>query len=135
MILRRLTSLLVFLALALTSVACDPNEQPNTQTSTSPTATPNVTPSPTSNAIVVTITIAGDKIDVSESRVEVSLHQQLRIEVTSDRAEELHVHGYEKKTEIKAGAPAVLEFAADIPGIFEVELEKTHRKLFELRVS
>jgi hypothetical protein len=63
------------------------------------------------------------------------VNQQIRIEVASDRAEEVHVHGYEHKTDIKSGEPAVLEFAADIPGVFEVELEKTHRKLFELRVS
>jgi hypothetical protein len=130
---------LVLFALAGVCAACASDEPPDTLISPLPVSSPGVSPSPSPSprniAKVVTITITGEKIDVSESRVEVSLNQLIRIEVMSDRSEELHVHGYEKKTEIKAGKPAVLEFAADIPGVFEVELEKTHHELFELRVS
>jgi len=55
--------------------------------------------------------------------------------VTADVSDEVHVHGYDKKTDITAGVPGSLTFTADIPGEFEVELENAHLKIAELTVS
>ena len=66
--------------------------------------------------------------------VEVKTGEQVRIEVTSDVAEELHLHGYDLTAPVSPGSPGIIEFNADIPGAFEVELEDAHKRLFELRV-
>jgi hypothetical protein len=36
--------------------------------------------------------------------------------VTADRADEVHLHGYDRKVDIEPGTPAVLEFQADTRG-------------------
>ena len=55
--------------------------------------------------------------------------------MTADQTDEVHRHGYDRKVDIAPGRPAVLEFTADVPGVFEVELEEASLKLVELQVS
>jgi heme/copper-type cytochrome/quinol oxidase subunit 2 len=68
-------------------------------------------------------------------RVKVPLGAKVRLEVTADRADEVHLHGYDRKVDVEPGEPAVLEFTADVPGVFEVELEEASLKLVELQVQ
>ena len=55
--------------------------------------------------------------------------------VTSDTAEEIHVHGYDVLHSVAVGQPLHFSFAAEIPGVFEVELEGSGRLLLQLTVS
>ena len=66
---------------------------------------------------------------------DVPLGSDVTLNVTSDVADEVHVHVYDNKAEVAAGGTATMTFTADIPGQFEVELEGAHLKLVELRVS
>jgi hypothetical protein len=47
----------------------------------------------------------------------------------------VHVHGYDLKQHTTAGQPAVVEFAAATPGVFEVELEQSRVVLTRLQVQ
>jgi heme/copper-type cytochrome/quinol oxidase subunit 2 len=67
--------------------------------------------------------------------VEVSQGSEVRIEVTADVEDEVHVHGYDIKREVAPGVPARITFAATIPGVFEVELEEAGLLLFRLEVT
>lgn len=67
-------------------------------------------------------------------QLEASLGELVTIEVLSDEADEMHVHGYDLAKDLKAGEPATVTFAADIPGEFDVELEDHHLALIVLRV-
>ncbi len=60
--------------------------------------------------------------------------EDVSIKVTSDRADELHVHGYDLHTPVKAEEPAVLFFKATHSGRFEVELHKAGLQLGALEV-
>ena len=86
-------------------------------------------------AQTVQIAVTGTKVETAERRVKVPLDGKVRLEVTADRADEVHLHGYDRKVDIEPGKPAVLEFTADVPGVFEVELEEAGLKLVELQVS
>ena len=66
--------------------------------------------------------------------VEVPLGSDVVLRVTSDVADELHLHGYDQKADLQAGVPGELRFRADIPGIFELELEQVGKKLTRLQV-
>jgi hypothetical protein len=55
--------------------------------------------------------------------------------VRSDVADEVHVHGYDRRAWVAAGGAAELTFPADLPGVFEVELESRGAPLAELLVS
>ena len=83
----------------------------------------------------VQIRVTGNQVQTTEQRVKVKLGTKVRLEVTADRADEVHLHGYDRKVDVEPGKPAVLEFTADTPGGFEVELEEAGLKLVELQVS
>lgn len=59
---------------------------------------------------------------------------EVTLSIESDRNDELHVHGYDLKLRIKAGEPAVLEFAATRSGRFELELHRRHTAVGALEV-
>jgi hypothetical protein len=57
------------------------------------------------------------------------------LSVSSDVADEIHVHGYDRKANIPAGATASVTFVANAPGVFEVELENSKLQLLQLQVG
>lgn len=67
-------------------------------------------------------------------RAEVELGASVVVRVTSDVADEVHVHGYDRFAEVEAGGTAEVAFDAEIPGIFEVELEGRGLEILELEV-
>ena len=92
-------------------------------------------PAGSSGPQTVQIRVTGNQVQTAEQRVKVKLGTKVRLEVTADRADEVHLHGYDRKVDVEPGKPAVLEFTADTPGGFEVELEEAGLKLVELQVS
>jgi hypothetical protein len=52
-----------------------------------------------------------------------------------DRGDPVDPHGYDLSADVAPGGPAVIDFTADAPGVFEVELEQAKLKLFELQVQ
>ena len=69
------------------------------------------------------------------AREQVRRGQTVRLVVTSDVADEIHVHGYDVKADVAANGTVELSFTASIPGVFEVELEQRGRRLFTLEVQ
>ncbi|MGH4008083.1 MAG: hypothetical protein ACRDTH_07980 [Pseudonocardiaceae bacterium] len=78
--------------------------------------------------------ISNGKVEGVPARVEVDRGTPVRIEVTSDRSDELHIHGYDKTVPLALGHPAVAQFVADLPGVFEVETHGSGLLLFQLVV-
>lgn len=68
-------------------------------------------------------------------RVDVSRGRTVRLIVTADVSDEVHVHGYDRFADVAPGRPAIIEFVADIEGIFEVELEGARKLIVELKVE
>lgn len=81
--------------------------------------------------------IAGGKL-VAEAR-SYSLRQgeEVELQLLSDRAGELHLHGYDLEAKVQAGQPALLRFRADHAGRFEMELHSKagHVELGALEVQ
>jgi hypothetical protein len=67
--------------------------------------------------------------------LEYSAGEQVRFEVRSDVADEIHVHGYDLMKDVPAGGTVSFSFPAEIEGIFEVELEDRKEQIAELRVN
>jgi FtsP/CotA-like multicopper oxidase with cupredoxin domain len=85
--------------------------------------------------VLIGATVTGDKVETASRRVRIDRGQKVRIRVQADRAEEVHLHGYDLSADVAPGRPAVIDFTADAPGVFEVELEQAKLKLFELQVQ
>ena len=106
-----------------------------TTTGAEPTSTEEPTTTAGFSGTVIEAKVTGDQVDTASRRVRVSRGEKVRIQVEADHAEEVHVHGYDLKQDVAPGKPAVIEFTADAPGVFEVELEEAALKLFELQVQ
>lgn len=83
---------------------------------------------------VVEVTVSSGQVE-GGGRVPVALGDTVTIRVTSDVADRVHLHGYDVLADVGAGETAELTFTADIPGVFEVELEDAGIPLLELEVS
>lgn len=55
--------------------------------------------------------------------------------VTSDKNDELHLHGYDLHLHLHAGQPGTLKFTAKQSGRFAYELHKSHLELGALEVQ
>jgi hypothetical protein len=95
-------------------------------TSTEPAAAANQT---------IRVTYAGGKATGDTGKIPVAVGAVVELVVTSDVADEVHVHGYDLSAQVPAGGTATVDFTADIPGGFEVELEQLGFQLLELQVS
>lgn len=83
---------------------------------------------------VIEATFAHGQVAGGVQTVRADREETVRLRVTSDVAEEVHVHTYDKLAQVQPGTPAEIQFVADIPGRHEVELEKRHRPLLILEV-
>ena len=107
----------------------------STTPSTSPTSAAPTTPSETAfEGTEIEVAVKDGKVSPSTRRVEVSQGTAVRLLVTSDVADELHVHGYDFRQDLPAGQQATLDFTADETGLFEVETEQSHLQLVQLEV-
>lgn len=119
-----------------------------TTPSTVPSTTTTVATTTTTTTVATSSTLGdttttGEEIDVIVDAGEVSgpgrftftVGDPVSIWVLSDVDAEIHVHGYDIFFEATAGVPIEIALTADVPGIWEVELEATHVPLFALEVT
>ena len=83
----------------------------------------------------VAVEVAGGQVTGDTGRVPVAVGTQVTLVITSDVADEVHVHGYDLTADLAPGTPAEITFAATIPGVFEVELHEAGTALLALQVS
>jgi hypothetical protein len=108
-------------------------------TETEPPATTETEPPPTTTApppdATVTIRIAVPS-DVAPTvrRFSVRRGRDVLIVVRSDLTDHVHLHGYDLMADVGPGQPGRIEFTADAPGIFEIELEDRGLEIAQLEV-
>jgi hypothetical protein len=105
---------------------------PGTSTA-APEGTGDATPAPAGRRIEVQV--AGGQVSGDIGRVPVAVGEEITLVLTSDVADEAHVHGYDLSADLQPGTPAELTFPATIPGVFEVELHEAGTVLLTLQVS
>ncbi|MET9605813.1 hypothetical protein ABZZ17_12205 [Streptomyces sp. NPDC006512] len=110
-----------------------PADAPSGSATGTPTgaATPTGTP-PADRA--VTLTVRDGKVHPAPGRTELKRGERVALRVTSDRADTLHVHGYDKELALPAGQEATLVLTADRAGLFEVETHESELLLTQLLV-
>ena len=126
-------ALAIVAAAALVAVAagCGTNSQP-AGAGTTPTS---VAATPAANDAAAVFVVQHGKVVSGPHAINAKLGSTVVIEVTTDIADEIHVHGYDKEVETKAGVAGRVSFVANIPGIFDVELHKSNVLLAELTVQ
>ena len=117
-----------------TAPATSGSSSPATGGSPAPSGAPEPVVTP-DDAQAVSVTVAGGEITGDTGRVEVPQGTKVRLSVTSDVADEIHVHGFDLTAALSPGQATQLEFVADRPGIFEVELHDARQVLTRLQIS
>lgn len=111
-----------------------PNATPTASTPVSVPASPTST-LPAGVDQVVRITVRDGRVVGGAQRVKVRLGDVVRLVVTSDVADEVHLHTYDERADVAAGGTATVTFTASIPGVVEAELEEHGLTLVRLQVQ
>ena len=102
-----------------------------TETTTSETTTTTEAATPT----VVRIKVVDGQPEGGIVRQTVNKDDQVVLVVTSDVADEIHLHGYDIARDVEAGGTVRLPFKATIPGRFEAELESRSVQIADITVE
>lgn len=111
---------------------------PSAAPSAVPTAVAPTEPEPEvepDDAQVIALTVVGGEVSGDTGRVEVAMGTRVRLTVTADTADEIHVHGFDLYVDVSPGQASQLEFVADRAGIFEVELHDSRQVLTRLQIA
>lgn len=81
------------------------------------------------------VTVESSDSAIDNGRLDVAAGSVVMVSITSDVADEAHLHGYDVLVEVVPGEPAVMQFTADTPGRFELEFENSGIFIAELSVS
>jgi hypothetical protein len=84
---------------------------------------------------VFRITLRDGKPAGGEQRLVVKKGEAVRLTVTSDSPDEVHVHGPDIEKEIGPGKPGRYAFTATVEGVFDVESHKHDTKVAKLVVE
>ncbi|ODU03144.1 MAG: hypothetical protein ABS81_15260 [Pseudonocardia sp. SCN 72-86] len=123
--------------LLVLAAGCAPGTAAPAAPATTEAVAATVAPTTTAPATAKRISVAwaGGQATGDTGKVAVPLGANVEIVVTSDKAEELHLHGYDLSAKVAAGGTATLTFAATIAGVFELELHGADRELLKLQVG
>jgi hypothetical protein len=102
-------------------------------TTTAATTTATTTTAADVATIRITVVDAKPKDGILRPSVRKGTHVVLV--VTSDTADEVHLHGYDLSADVEAGGTARIPFVADTPGRFVLELENLGVELAEITVQ
>jgi hypothetical protein len=120
--------------LAATALAGCGSDDSSSASSTDSTTEETTTTEP-AKPTVVSIVIVNAAPKGGIVRQTLSEGDHVVLVVKSDVADEIHLHGYDKSTDVTAGGTARLPFTATIPGRFEVELESRAVQIADLTVN
>lgn len=105
---------------------------PSTTGGTPPTVTSTQPASPVRFTVV---RVSGGRPVDGVEEIQVARGERVRLEVRSpDTSDEVHVHGYDLREDLRAGGRVRFSFEADAEGIFEVELEGARTPIATLEV-
>ncbi|HEY0402253.1 MAG TPA: hypothetical protein VGD09_09555, partial [Blastococcus sp.] len=83
----------------------------------------------------IEVQITGGQVSGDTGRVSMAAGEHVTLVITSDVADQVHVHGYDLEAELSPGQPTEITFDATIPGVFEVELHEAGTQLLSLQVG
>ncbi|MFI1658479.1 hypothetical protein ACH4ZU_26800 [Streptomyces sp. NPDC020472] len=116
------------------STSASTTSAPTSAAPPAPASSAPPSPRPTGPGRTVTLTITGTTVQPPPSRIELKKGELLTLRVTGDRADTLHVHGYDRELPLSPGTTATLTLTVDRTGLFEVETHESGLVLTQLVV-
>lgn len=115
------------------STASTPASTSGTSTAASPAETPM--PLPSANVQVIEISLKDGKVTPNGDRIALTKGTILRLKITSDRDDEVHVHGYDVEIPVRSGASVTKDITLEQVGRFEIESHDPQFTIVQLVVS
>ena len=119
-------------AAVTTTTAAPATAAPTTTAAPATTVAPTAAPQPAGT--IIDLEVTDGQIAGGARREAARLGEEVTIRVSGNSADHVHVHGYDLFLHLTEGA-GELVFTADIPGVFEIELEEAGITLIQLEVS
>jgi FtsP/CotA-like multicopper oxidase with cupredoxin domain len=107
---------------------------PASATSQSTGASTTAAPTP-AGPKTFTVVVKNAKPAGGVKQIKVKKGDQVRIIVKSDTADEVHLHGYDIKKDVKPGGSVTFNVKATSDGGYEMELESRAQQIAELTVE
>lgn len=78
--------------------------------------------------------VMNGRLSQGKSLIRVAVGTPVQINIRSNQADELHVHGYDIELDLKPNQPSTLNFVASIIGYNEIELHHRHESIAAIDV-
>jgi plastocyanin len=91
-------------------------------------------PGPSFNGTLLEIFVAGTTVEPKPSRHTVKAGTKVRLLLTTDKANVVHIHGVDIERNVKPATPLTLDFSIDQPGVYPIELHDPELLLTQLVV-
>jgi hypothetical protein len=78
--------------------------------------------------------VRGKQVTPAPSTVDLRVGESLTLTVTSDHADELHLHGFDIEKQLPAGQPVTVTLTGTQPGTYEVETHHPELRLLKIAV-
>jgi hypothetical protein len=111
----------VAIAVAFASGGSDDNDQAAQTTRTTRTSSEQPHETLAQNQEFHRIQIKGGSVVGGPPNIKVTKGEHVRIVVSADAHDDIHLHGYDIEKPVEPGQPAQFNFSADIEGVFEIE--------------
>jgi len=85
-------------------------------------------------AVTREVTVQDGAVEGGPQAIRVEVGENVTLTVTSDVADEIHVHGVDVSRDVEAGGTATVNFTPDTPGSYEIELEESGTLIASLEV-
>ena len=112
-----------------------PSSSPSSPSSSSDASSSSDSSSSTPTQRTIAVTVRGNRVTPAPRTVELKVGETITLEVTSDHADQLHVHGFDIEKELPAGTPVRVELTGESPGVYEVETHEPSLRLLKIAVQ
>ena len=100
----------------------------------SPTASGSSSSSATPRERTIAVTLERGRVTPAPRTVDLRVGETITLTVTSDHADELHVHGFDIEKQLPAGQAVSVELTGQSPGVYEVETHEPALRLLKIAV-
>jgi FtsP/CotA-like multicopper oxidase with cupredoxin domain len=83
---------------------------------------------------LIELNIENNRITLGPSAIRLAQGDEVTLSIKTDRADELHIHGYDLRANLLLDRVVSLTFIATVTGRFEIELHKSHVAIGALEV-
>jgi hypothetical protein len=139
---RKSRALFVLATTALIVAGCGGTKNDASESNSAGPSQSTVSPSDNSDAqappdrLNIYVSITGDRVTPVNDQLHAAVGEQIIIKVSSDTADELHVHSNPEHTfEVKPGPPQTFQFTVAVPGRVDVELHEANKTVATIAVQ